>query len=79
MHQTTNQTREIELPCPCCGQAVTMLNGLYLRQLRESANVTQHDFALKFNVSGPYISDIERNRRRCPPLILAAYLELHQP
>jgi len=71
------QDRRIELPCPTCGQTYSAPNGLYLRQLREKALLNQRDFGKSVDVSSPYISDIERNRRACPPHIHAAYLALN--
>jgi DNA-binding XRE family transcriptional regulator len=74
MDVTMNKT--ITTPCPHCGQDMRLPKGLYLRDLREAAGISQREFGKKFGVSSPYISDIERNRRECPPEIKAAYLEL---
>lgn len=73
------------IPCPHCGQPTTVPNGLYLRQLRERAGLTQRDFVkvLKrdfvkvmgspFQVSSPYVSDWERNRRTPPDWVVREY------
>jgi len=74
MHQ---HHKDLLTPCPACGQMTTAVNGLYLRELREAARLTQTAFGATVDVSSPYISDIERNRRRCPPHILTAYLRLN--
>lgn len=76
MHRQMQQTQEIEALCPTCGQAMTTTNGLYLRELRQAAQMTQRKFGRIIKMSSPYISDIERNRRACPPAILKAYLRL---
>jgi DNA-binding transcriptional regulator YiaG len=70
------QPRHIDIPCPHCGQPYTVINGLYLRERREAAGLTQREFAKIIDASGPYISDIERNRRRCPDDVYAVYLHL---
>jgi DNA-binding XRE family transcriptional regulator len=71
-----SQPPEILVPCPHCGQPMRATNGLYLRDRRKAAGWSQREVAALLNVSGPYISDIERNRRACPPSILAAYARL---
>jgi len=70
------QPRTIRVPCPHCGQPYTIPNGLHLRDLRVAAGMSQRDFARIIAASGPYVSDIERNRRRCPDDVLAAYHRL---
>ena len=67
------------MPCPHCGQAVRRRNGLYLKELRERAGIDQRTFGKGAGVSGPYISDIERNRRECPEDLLIMYLQLKSP
>lgn len=67
------QARTIRIPCPHCGQPYRVPNGLHLRDLREAAGLSQRDFARLIDASSPYVSDIERNRRRCPADVLAAY------
>jgi DNA-binding transcriptional regulator YiaG len=66
----------VTLPCPCCGQPRAVPNGARLRYYREAAQIDQRAFGRLVGVSGPYVSDIERNRRECPPLVLDAYLTL---
>lgn len=51
-------------------------NGLLLRYWRERSGIDQRAFAASVGISGPYISDIERNRRECPPDVFAAYRRL---
>jgi predicted transcriptional regulator len=67
------QPRTIRIPCPHCGQLYRVPNGLYLRDLRDAAGLSQRDFARTIRASSPYVSDIERNRRRCPEDVRAAY------
>jgi len=62
--------------CSECGAKHKVINGLWLRDIREEANMDQRTFGKETNTSGPYISDIERNRRDCPSDILEAYLRL---
>lgn len=59
--------------CPHCGARRRIVNGAWLRWRRERAGVDQRSFAATLGVSGAYLSDIERNRRSCPPMILRAY------
>ena len=66
----------ISMPCPHCGHRMRGVNGAFLRHRREAAGVDQRTFGTRVNASGPYVSDIERNRRACPPDILAAYRRL---
>jgi DNA-binding XRE family transcriptional regulator len=66
----------LTLPCPCCGQPRRVPNGARLRHYREAAQIDQRTFGKFVGLSGPYISDIERNRRDCPASVLAAYGEL---
>lgn len=66
----------LTLPCPCCGHPRRVPNGARLRHYREAAEIDQRTFGHVFGLSGPYISDIERNRRECPAPVLAAYFEL---
>lgn len=68
----------ITTPCPCCGQATRQLNGLWLRDLRKAAGLTQRAFGKRHKVSSSYISDIERNRRTCPDTIAADYRSLER-
>jgi transcriptional regulator with XRE-family HTH domain len=64
--------------CPNChghGRQ-RVINGAWLKWTRERAGIDQRSFAAVVGVSGPYVSDIERNRRACPPRIAEAYKTL---
>lgn len=70
-------------PCPTCGQLRPVINGPWLRWCRESAGLDQRRAAalfkvsgLQMSISGPYLSDIERNRRVCPEAIAKAYARM---
>lgn len=63
-------------PCNECSKPKKVLNGNWLRAIREKAGLNQRAFGKCINTSSPYISDIERNRRECPIDILEAYLKL---
>ena len=54
------------------------VNGLWLKQLREDAGLTQRQFGIRVHKSSPYLSDIERNRRECPERIYEAYRNLER-
>lgn len=75
-HLHKKPSKWVNVPCPCCDGKVKVINGQYLRHLRELSQIDQRTFGSKTNSSGPYISDIERNRRECPPDILREYLKL---
>jgi transcriptional regulator with XRE-family HTH domain len=62
--------------CPHCGKKTRAINGAWLRWLREGRGLDQRTLARMLDLSGPYLSDIERNRRACPDLIRDAYQEL---
>ena len=70
------QPARITVRCPTCGHHMKVWNGALLRELRQTARLTQRAFGELVGVSSPYISDIERNRRSCPHGILEAYREL---
>ena len=77
--RTTSATvppRWTHQPCPHCGAPMRVPNGAWLRYLRERARIDQRTFAQRLRASGPYISDIERNRRACPLTFLQAYQRL---
>lgn len=63
----------LRLPCPTCGQSTLTINGAMLKEWRQRANLTQRAFGEMVGLSSPYLSDIERNRRACPPDVLEAY------
>lgn len=64
--------------CPHCNNRKRVINGAWLRWKRESAGMDQRAFAKMLGISGPYLSDIERNRRDCPSSILVAYSSLRR-
>jgi len=66
----------ITLPCNECGHPKRVINGRWLKSLRENAEISQRAFGKIFKVSSPYLSDIERNRRTCPENILQGYIDL---
>lgn len=61
--------------CSECGSKTHVINGLWLRWLREHALVRMslRAFARKVKLSAAYVSDIERNQRGCPYHIQCAY------
>lgn len=74
MSTLTGRTREE--PCPRCGSLEQVINGLWLRSKRIKAGITLREFARRLDLSAPYISDIETNRRTVTPAILKAYESL---
>lgn len=70
----TRRTREE--PCPRCGSPEQVINGLWLRSKRIKAGITLREFARRLDLSAPYISDIETNRRTVTPAIRKAYESL---
>jgi hypothetical protein len=64
--------------CSECGTATRVINGMWLRWLRERARpkVSLRAFARSLKFSAAYISDIERNRRGCAWEIQQAYERL---
>jgi len=75
-HTKTNVPKWINIPCPDCGGKKKVINGLWLREIREKAGMDQRMFGREVNASGPYISDIERNRRDVSNDILEEYLRI---
>jgi hypothetical protein len=75
-HNGNQISKWITVPCPCCNGNRKIINGQWLRNIRELAMLDQRTFGKETNTSGPYISDIERNRRDVPTDILEAYLRL---
>jgi len=63
----------VAVTCRECGHVKYELNGAWLRWRREAAGIDQRTLAAKLKVSGPYLSDIERNRRACPFAVEQAY------
>lgn len=78
IHNGNKISKWITIPCPCCNGKKKVINGQWLKSKREQAELDQRTFGsfLIPAVSGPYISDIERNRRECPPEVLDGYLSL---
>lgn len=64
--------------CSECGHGMRALNGAWLRERREQAGLRQREFAARSGFTSPYISDIERNRRACPSIVLTEYLALNR-
>ncbi len=64
--------------CSECGSAKMVINGLWLRWLRERAvpKVSLRAFARLMKLSAAYVSDIERNNRGCAWEIQVAYERL---
>ncbi len=63
-------------PCPTCGTARRVVNGSWLRHRRETVGLSLRACAVRFGVSAPYLSDIERNQRRCTVILLDKYKKL---
>lgn len=51
-------------PCPTCGQSWRVRNVEYLRVLREEHGLSLREVSRRMGFSAPYVSDVERNRRR---------------
>jgi len=75
-HNSYNPNKWLDLPCPCCDGMRRVINGQWLKKLREEAGLDQRKFGKRVKRSGPYISDIERNRRECSSDILEEYIRL---
>jgi len=69
-----NIAKWITVKCPNCGSNKRIINGQWLKMIRVQADLDQRAFGRYVNVTSPYISDIERNRRDCPTDILEMYL-----
>jgi hypothetical protein len=63
-------------PCPECGHPRLTPNGAWLRWRREAAGLDQRTLAARLRLSGPYLSDLERNRRTVPVSVLRLYGQL---
>jgi len=64
--------------CGECGHERIMINGAWLKWRRQRAGIDQRTFAKRLGISGPYLSDLERNRRDCPDSIEIAYRRLRR-
>ena len=62
--------------CPRCGQPTDVVDGLYLRRLRERAGLSLREMGRKIKLSAPYLSAVERNKRRATGSIVSAYEKL---
>jgi hypothetical protein len=59
--------------CPTCGSPRTVVNGLWLREQRESAGLSLRAMGARLNFSAVYLGDVELGRRNCTPVIRAGY------
>lgn len=59
--------------CPICGTPRAVVDGAYLRRLRERAGLTLREMARRAGYTPAYLCDIEHNRRSRLPAIVAAY------
>lgn len=59
--------------CRSCNQTVQRINGAHLRQLREASEVSLRELARRMELSAPYLSDLELNRRTCNAALYARY------
>lgn len=55
----------IKAACPTCGHERLVMNGRWLREQREAADLTLREVARRLGVSAAYLSDVERGNRRC--------------
>jgi hypothetical protein len=62
-----------EKHCGSCGQKVQIVNGEWLRWLREQTGESLRSFARWLDVSPTYVSDIERNLREANKDIVGLY------
>lgn len=67
-----------QLPCPTCGHLRRVINGHWLRYVRQVAGLDQRRLGKILGVSGPYLSDLESNRRDCPLDVLDGYEQLRK-
>lgn len=70
--QTQLQPSRLD-PCPRCGTPQEVINGFWLRAKRIKAGVGLRELARELGISACYLSDMERNRRTCPPRIAKRY------
>lgn len=62
----------------CCGTGVEMSNvsvGRMLAKIREDSGVTQKEVAEKMKISGQFLNDLERGRRRFGYRTIMDFLE----
>ena len=70
------ERKYLDVPCPSCGAPDRILNGIWCANVRKAMGEPQRQFAFRLGYAPSYISDIERNRRNCPPEIREAYERL---
>lgn len=70
---TEGQPYTIRVTCRHCGGLTDEINGLGLRDRREAAGIGLRRMAAALGVSVPYLSDVERNRRRVTERVRLAY------
>lgn len=59
--------------CGACGADREMVDGAFLRRLRERKSISLRAMATRIGKSAPYLCDIELNRRNATADIVAAY------
>lgn len=59
--------------CSCCGAAAQVLNGAWLRSVREDEGESLRAMARRAKVSPAFLSDVERNRRAFSERLREAY------
>lgn len=64
--------------CPRCGSPQSVIDGAWLRKVRETHGITLREMGRRVGFSAVYLSDIERNRRNRLPEICAAYEALEK-
>jgi transcriptional regulator with XRE-family HTH domain len=50
-----------------------VVDGISLRRAREAAGLSLRELAQRGGLSVPYLSDVELNRRRATPRVIAVY------
>lgn len=63
----------IRVRCLHCGSEVAVVNGQWLREIRQAAGVTLREAARRFDRSAAYLSDVELGQRRATDAIVGAY------
>ena len=66
----------VERPCRTCGTPHAVVNGMWLRAVRQAAGLSLREMAARLGFSTPYVCDVELNRRNCTPQIRKAYEQL---
>ena len=69
-------SRTRQKPCGHCGHEHAVVNGWWLRWIRERAGLTLRAWASRQGYSAPFISDVERNNRACPDCLELAYMKI---